>query len=376
MKSIAISKEGGRPHNEDYVFADDGTRLYIVADGLGGHASGKVASESAVKAVQKVLLKEDPGKVLADIKEMRNEADRWKAFITYAIRRANARILNRRSETGNDMKTTLTVVKVGDRGKGYLGHVGDGRVYRVSQDGSISLLTQEHRKGDYLTKSLGAERLIQPDVFDFQFENSDALLICTDGFWSFVSEEKIAEVILHQPICHLEEALYRQAELGGSDDNVSFIVIEQEGFVAALNKRRVTELEQVLSVNPDDLASRRELILFCDEIGDYRGLVKDVNSYISKIPTDGEVLKVAANAFQTLNDLESCKNILEKLYNLDPEDKQTQKALTEVKPKIRDPWPQTCTGNISRTSRRISRQESCLPIRYWTRGRSGKPGRP
>ena len=188
---------GGRSNNEDSVLAleKDGRYLFAVADGLGGHDRGEMASGIAVKILEEAFC----GKAPFDPEN--------------AVRAANAAILKKQAESGSKMKTTLALVYV-DKEKTVVAHVGDSRVYLFKDkrivfrtlDHSASQLAvsvgditpdqiRHHEDRNILTRVLGANENLKVDTTEFTNDLFDCILLCSDGFWEYVLEEDMQKAL-------------------------------------------------------------------------------------------------------------------------------------------------------------------------------------
>jgi serine/threonine protein phosphatase PrpC len=228
-----------REHNEDnmaYVIPKDPAvmahkgALFIVADGMGGHAAGEVASEIAVDTVSNAYYQDD------------NE-DVTTALLN-AIRRANAAIHQRAAENmlRSGMGTTCVVAVL--RGNmAYIANVGDSRAYlirksqirQISQDHSwvaeqvrAGLLTEEqartHAQRNVITRSLGTQAEVEIDLFREVLEEGDTLILCSDGLSGLVNDEELLRMVdqfaPQESVYHLVE----RANENGGPDNITAIV--------------------------------------------------------------------------------------------------------------------------------------------------------
>jgi protein phosphatase len=225
-----------RATNEDAFLADPGLGLFAVADGMGGHAAGEIASRLAVEAVQQVLRGAPEGQA--------DPAGR----IAEAIRAANQAILARTLQRHDlqGMGTTLVLVLLETR-SAWVSHVGDSRAYRIRRD-AIELLTHDHswvgeqvRLGrlsqeearrhpwrNVVTRALGSQGEVQPDVGHEPLQPGDKILLCSDGLNTMVREEQILEAV-RAAGPDLEGACRRLIELanqGGGEDNVTVVLLE------------------------------------------------------------------------------------------------------------------------------------------------------
>jgi serine/threonine protein phosphatase PrpC len=230
-----------RDHNEDYVDAfsppDPAQRqqkgdLYIVADGMGGHQAGDVASRSAVQVVSHEYYA-DP------------ELDLRVSLIN-AIKQANTYIYDEAQQTASHAGMGTTVVAAVVRGRElYLANVGDSRAY-LMREGKVNQATRDHsfvadqvRAGlltpeearahpqrNVITRALGSRPEVKVDTYSGELLSGDVLLLCSDGLSEYVHEEDMLSVLGHYPP---EEAVARLIALAnerGGSDNISTIVIQ------------------------------------------------------------------------------------------------------------------------------------------------------
>ncbi len=230
-----------RPHNEDnmaYVIPKDAQvmarkgALFVVADGMGGHAAGEVASEIAVETISNAYYQQDDNEDIT-------------VSLLHAIKRANALIHQRAAENMMRSGMGTTCVAAVLRGStAYIANVGDSRAYlvragqarQVSQDHSwveeqvrAGLLTRDqarsHAQRNVITRSLGTQDDVDVDVFTEQLFEGDTLLLCSDGLSGLVSDEDLRSIIgQYLP----QESVYRlveRANENGGPDNITAIVI-------------------------------------------------------------------------------------------------------------------------------------------------------
>jgi serine/threonine protein phosphatase PrpC len=233
-----------REHNEDnmafvipkdsQVMASKGA-LFIVADGMGGHAAGEVASEIAVDTISNMYYQEDSTDVAVSLLR--------------AIKRANASIHQRAAE--NLLRTgmgTTCVAAVLRGNMAYIANVGDSRSYllrgnqvkQISQDHSwvaeqvrAGLLTEEqartHAQRNVITRCLGTQAEVDVDIFHEELLEGDFLVLCTDGLSGLVSDEELHRIVdqfvPQESVYHLVE---RANENGGPDNITTIVVRVQE----------------------------------------------------------------------------------------------------------------------------------------------------
>ncbi len=218
-----------RQNNEDAIFPDkagesDGPAVLMVADGMGGHVAGEVASRLAVNAAASSSL--DP-------------ADRV-AAANRAIREEVAR-----QPDLDGMGTTMTLVELSPDGVARFGHVGDSRAY-LFRGGSLQQLTadhtvaaemvamgqitpeeaEDHPRSHMILRCLGLTRFINVDEIELELETGDRILLCSDGLNSMVPADSIAKGLAEGTA---EEAAWKLIELAnkaGGHDNISVILID------------------------------------------------------------------------------------------------------------------------------------------------------
>ena len=229
-----------RKVNQDrYLVKEEGSgaSVILVADGMGGHVAGEVASELAVSTIGNAL-EHSPQK-----------AD-YKARLTEAVKAANGRIYN--EAAGNDlysgMGTTIVAVLATPDAL-FVAHVGDSRAYLMQQRNLLIKLTEDHslvneliRRGQIhpeeaethpqrhmLTRALGTTPEVTVECNEWPWQPQDVLLVCTDGLTTYVPEEKIAAVMAHDS--ELDEqvnALLQSALAEGGHDNITMVVLANE----------------------------------------------------------------------------------------------------------------------------------------------------
>ena len=209
--------------------------LFAVADGLGGHRGGAIASRMALKSVKDEFHTWHGG-----------GADR---LVGRALQQANQNVFSKAQldpELFHKMQTTLTIVAL-DQDSLTIGHVGDCRLYRV-RDGRIGLLTRDHTMANdlltlhlisteqasqhpgrhQLTRSVGGEPFMNADIIRERPLPGDIYLLCSDGLWSELTEEEILVTIQENDISSACEKLVRFALRGGAPDNITAIMFRIE----------------------------------------------------------------------------------------------------------------------------------------------------
>jgi protein phosphatase len=239
-----------RTHNEDYFSLIEDEQLFLVADGMGGHASGEVASKMSAETISEFYQRTTDEEATWPFK-----MDRSLSYIenrlVCSIKLANLRIFETscRDIRYKGMGTTIVAVLVcGD--KAYIGHVGDSRCYRV-RNGAIEQLTRDHSLlEDYkeakpdmteeeernfphknvITRALGMRETVQVDIRGHQIEDGDVYVLCSDGLSGMVDDEGIHEIVAKAP--SLERAvaeLTDSANRAGGTDNVTTLLLQCMG---------------------------------------------------------------------------------------------------------------------------------------------------
>lgn len=241
-----------RTNNEDTYFADEQLGLFVVADGLGGHASGEVASRLAVETISQQMARwAAGGGAPPAMGAAVGGGPEAATHLANSIRFANQVI----HETANctpryqGMATTVVAALVAD-GRVILGHVGDSRIYRV-RDRKLEQLSRDHSlvreqvalglisedeaavspQRHVVTRALGMEPKVQVDVQVQEIQEGDTLLLCSDGLSDMVDEPVMLEAVV-QAGDDLEAACSALVELAnarGGRDNITAVLVQFSG---------------------------------------------------------------------------------------------------------------------------------------------------
>jgi serine/threonine protein phosphatase PrpC len=236
-----------REHNEDSLLIDLEAGIFVVADGMGGHAAGEVASAMATETVHKTLMgMPDPEETrLVRDHESEDPADVLRERLRYAMNQASIRIRREaesRPET-RGMGTTLVVLVV-DGEQAHLAHVGDSRAY-LYRNGRLTRLTRDHTvvqqeidagrltpelarllpHKHILTQSVGFHGPVEPDTTTRWVERGDIFVLCSDGMTDPMDDEQIAKIIDGAPLEQLPFRLVQEALKAGSEDNVTVLAV-------------------------------------------------------------------------------------------------------------------------------------------------------
>lgn len=275
--SFAAATDVGRQrnHNEDNFLIDKKLRLFMVADGMGGHAAGEVASSIAVHEIRDA------------IHENRDLIDRYRVdhpgvqayeilqVLEHAVQAACGAV-HARAQAEPDkrgMGTTATVLLVAGAGehlRGFIAHVGDSRVYLARQNQS-HILTEDHslmnelvRRGklnrdqidsspykqykNAVTRAVGVYGSVEVDTFDFDILPGDRLLLCSDGMYAYIDEAELPQQLAGTDIREVPKHLVDMANKGGGHDNITAVVIRIGDIESAEQTPRSTEVSLKIEV--------------------------------------------------------------------------------------------------------------------------------
>lgn len=223
-----------RRQNEDAAWFDEDRAVFAVADGMGGHLAGEVASRMAIEAVQR-MAQENACPGIAALREA--VASAHEAILAHALDHIECA----------GMGTTLSVLWLGQN-YAYIAHVGDSRIYRL-REGSLTQITQDHslveelvRAGlitreqarthprrNIITRALGTHGENEPDLLVTDVRDGDLFLLCTDGLTGMVTDEEIERVLRESGMETAADTLLSLALDAGGRDNVTLILCAREG---------------------------------------------------------------------------------------------------------------------------------------------------
>jgi len=248
-RSYALTDVGRkRPQNEDAFLADDTLGLYVVADGVGGHAKGEVASAESVEQVRNFVSAnfhpvaafldgsaEDSGERRTALRRLLESAVQSACYLVFSMAEQDP--------DGLGMSTTLSAMLLaGDQA--VIAQVGDSRVYRKS-DGKAQQITIDHtlinhqlqqglitaeqartmRGRNVITRAVGHHDYVEVDTFEVDLCRGDRFLLCTDGLHGVLAPGEV-ETLLAEPT--VEAAARRSIELAnerGGKDNITALVV-------------------------------------------------------------------------------------------------------------------------------------------------------
>ncbi len=242
IESAGITDIGqARKGNEDCFFVDDGLMLYMVADGMGGHQAGEVASELLVDTMRDYMIRFNEG---SDVEEHIDSLSREANRLFSSILLANNRVyqVSQSKDSLKGMGTTISALYCSDKTM-IAANVGDSPIYLV-HDGKIDLLSELHTVmaeqialgqegggllGDkfkhMLTRAIGVGEDVKPYICEFQIFKGDTLIICSDGLSNKVLPEEINSVIKREPPEKACKILVDMANERGGEDNITVVVL-------------------------------------------------------------------------------------------------------------------------------------------------------
>jgi serine/threonine protein phosphatase PrpC len=246
----------GRPENEDDFLVERDHGLYAVADGMGGHRAGEVASATAIATLKAAYL--------------------GGQRLDQAVAAANAAVFAKGADDADlrGMGTTLTAIALeGDR-TAVLGHVGDSRAY-LMRDGTVTQVTDDHslveqlvREGRLtpeeaqnhpqraiITRALGVDADVEVDTYRVDLKAGDRLLICSDGLTNMLSDDTIAQTLRrHADPQQAADTLVDMANQAGGDDNITVVILDamsDGGEAVAVSEPRVAVPEPRVEEAPE-----------------------------------------------------------------------------------------------------------------------------
>lgn len=236
--SWALTDKGlKRETNQDSHLIRPDLGLYVVADGMGGHSGGEVASEMAVKTVEEI------------IEKLKLNQNQIHSHLATAYQEASQRIYDFAAYEKPELQgmgTTMVLAQILDENI-YIGNVGDSRCYLYSNDllwqltEDHSLVNEQVRSGsmtetqakslvgkNVITRSVGFERYVTADFIERKLSPGEIYLLCSDGLSGLVSDLQISEILKEKSHEVALQKLVQKALTNGGDDNVTAILIKAE----------------------------------------------------------------------------------------------------------------------------------------------------
>ena len=237
-----------RNHNEDSYLIDDELQLYVVADGMGGHAGGGTASRIAVETIDRELRSAREGSENPFRLDVPLQDSPLPEAIRNAVESACLAIFSAAQDDPRLAGMGTTVIALLVKGhQAFFAHVGDSRAYlirgdliqQISEDHSLvneqikaGMITPEEAKHsrykNIITRSVGFEEEVQVDVMGLTLEPGDTFVLCSDGLANMVDDEELRQVVDRTPLESAPQKLVELANERGGDDNITVIVVRAE----------------------------------------------------------------------------------------------------------------------------------------------------
>jgi len=234
-----------REHNEDSLHVDEARGLYVVADGMGGHAAGETASRLAVEAVVAAVTRTDIERGDGKAGGLEQLVERIAGALGEANETVHAASLADRALAG--MGTTLVALLV-DGPRAVVGHVGDSRAYLWRGEALVpvtedhSLVQEELRAGlltaaqarrcayrNVITRCIGMDPVVGIDVATIELRPGDRLLLCSDGLNGMLDDDVIGRLLGEGNPEAAARRLVDAANAAGGEDNVTVVVVDVAG---------------------------------------------------------------------------------------------------------------------------------------------------
>lgn len=237
-----------RRHNEDYFLVTPELGLYLVCDGMGGHAAGDVAAETAAVSIARHLV--NHRSTIERFNDTPHACDRLVRLVEEALQTASHDVF--RVATSNrghgGMGTTATMILVAGS-KAFMGHVGDSRLY-IMRAGQLHMLSEDHtwvhemvRRGvityeegkdnayaHTLTRAVGVQETVHADTLVFDILPGDLLLLCSDGLSRYFEDgDELAQALKSHRLDELPAHLISLANDRGGRDNITAVVVQAGG---------------------------------------------------------------------------------------------------------------------------------------------------
>jgi len=308
IKSFGLSDVGQkRPHNEDCFLENHSLGLFVVADGMGGHKAGEVASQIAVDVIS------------AEVHKHRKLMDTYNHGPTQNLKRqilskledaviAACQAIYRtaeQDESKRGMGTTLSAMVIVAQ-SAFIAHVGDSRIYMI-RDERIHQITEDHtlineqlKKGlitedevenlsqykNVITRGVGLLKSVEVDTLHIEIAPADRFLLCSDGLHEYLSHREILEMFNQQNLEDLTQDLIRMANDRGGKDNITAITVEipdlplSEGSIEVNHKLKTlrqipmfeklsySELVKALNITQIESRPKGDIIIRQGDMGD------------------------------------------------------------------------------------------------------------
>lgn len=262
--SVATDVGKVRRHNEDSWCIDDKLNLFVVCDGMGGHAAGEVASKTAVNVIVRVLYQRREVITRCDGSSAAIESASW--LLHEALQEASKTIFDvAASDRGKHGMGTTCVAMLVLGEQGLMANVGDSRLY-LARDGKLLQLSTDHTFGNdiiasgmmtpeqaaltphasALTRAVGVQPTVKVELLRFDVLPGDTFLLCSDGVYSYTADaDLLASVLSAEPPASIPRTLVQRALDGGAHDNATALVVRVVSQEARQVERKSTVSRQL-----------------------------------------------------------------------------------------------------------------------------------
>jgi serine/threonine protein phosphatase PrpC len=237
-----------REHNEDYLKIDPGLGLHVVCDGMGGHAAGEVASDTAANTIHRFLL--ERRKVLEAFDGSEKQSQEIANLLNQAVMYASKTVFDvAASDKGKHGMGTTCIALLTRGDKGWMANVGDSRLY-LARDRRLYQLSTDHNfmneavaqgmmsleqaaqspHANVLTRAVGAQPSVCADMLVFDILAGDTFMLCSDGLYEYTKDpEELCSLLSADKLESIPSNLVNKALDGGAHDNVTVIAVRAVG---------------------------------------------------------------------------------------------------------------------------------------------------
>ncbi|MBU0986998.1 MAG: protein phosphatase 2C domain-containing protein [Proteobacteria bacterium] len=304
VESAGITDVGRkRKGNEDSWFLDDDMRLYVVADGMGGHQAGEVASQIVVETLRDHLKAFKEEQITDEVKAFNPDLSKKAAHLISGIFTANRAVHQKAqsNEAYKGMGSTVSAIYITDDTL-ISSNVGDSPIYLIrnqavedfyaphtmaaehaalAPEGATPLAKQFRHM---LTRAMGAEKSVRPGIFEIEIRQGDILVICSDGLSDNVSPEEIRDIVVKQKPDQACRSLVNLSNSRRGHDNITVIVLKISGI--AEDTLPLAPAETELKVETP-LKKIKIAVEYDTDDGSYRSFIKHIRPDGVFIETSG-----------------------------------------------------------------------------------------
>jgi protein phosphatase len=296
VESSGITDVGRRREsNEDSLFVNDDMGLYLVADGMGGHQAGEVASRIVVDSIRDYMMEFREKTIDEKIKDIDKIQSEEAKHLFAAVHHANSKVhqLSVSNESYKGMgstvsaiyftDSTLIAINVGDSPI-YLIRKGDIKTISVFHTMMAELAAMAPKKAEplgmqyrhMLTRAMGVNQTVKPDICELDVFEGDTLVISSDGLSDKVSPEEILDVVNKETPDKACRLLVDQANERGGEDNITVIVLNIKNIIGDVSQPAIEKIE--IEVETEASPGKPQIAVDYDtEDGSYRSFIQEIN---------------------------------------------------------------------------------------------------